>query len=119
MQRLWSEISIVLSEEFRRNIRRKQYLIITFTPVVIVLVLALAMPLVRGLFSGDSASAASADGGRAIAVVNDSPNLTFALRRILLASRFFPIAKPVSPRCKRVVWTTSSSFPRTFSRPAA
>ena len=78
MQRLWSEISIVLSEEFRRNIRRKQYLIITFTPVVIVLVLALAMPLVRGLFSGDSGSAASADGGRAIAVVNDSPNLTFA-----------------------------------------
>ena len=78
MQRLWSEISIVLSEEFRRNIRRKQYLIITFTPVVIVLVLALAMPLVRGLFSGDSASTASADGGRAIAVVNDSPNLTFA-----------------------------------------
>ena len=78
MQRLWSEISIVLSEEFRRNIRRKQYLIITFTPVVIVLVLALAMPLVRGLFSDDNASAASADGGRAIAVVNDSPNLTFA-----------------------------------------
>ena len=78
MPRLWSEISIVLSEEFRRNIRRKQYLIITFTPVVIVLVLALAMPLVRGLFSGDSASTASTDGGRAIAVVNDSPNLTFA-----------------------------------------
>ena len=78
MQRLWSEISIVLSEEFRRNIRRKQYLIITFTPVVIVLVLALAMPLVRGLFSGDSASTASTDGGRAIAVVNDSPNLTIA-----------------------------------------
>ena len=78
MQRLWSEISIVLSEEFRRNIRRKQYLIVTFTPVVIVLVLALAMPLVRGLFSDDNASAASADDGRAIAVVNDSPNLAFA-----------------------------------------
>ena len=78
MQRLWSEISIVLSEEFRRNIRRKQYLIVTFTPVVIVLVLALAMPLVRGFFSDDNASAASADDGRAIAVVNDSPNLTFA-----------------------------------------
>ena len=78
MQRLWSEISIVLSEEFRRNIRRKQYLIVTFTPVVIVLVLALAMPLVRGLFSGDSAGADTADDGRVIAVVNDSPNLTFA-----------------------------------------
>jgi ABC-2 type transport system permease protein len=78
VQRLWSEISIVLSEEFRRNIRRKQYLIVTFTPVVIVLVLALAMPLVRGLFSGDSAGADTADDGRVIAVVNDSPNLTFA-----------------------------------------
>ena len=80
MQRLWSEISIVLSEEFRRNIRRKQYLIVTFTPVVIVLVLALAMPLVRGLFSDDSASAASADDGRAIAVVNDSPNLALCAK---------------------------------------
>ncbi len=77
MQRLWTEISIVLSEEFRRGIRRKQYLVVTFTPVVIVLVLALAMPLVRGLFSGDDASAEIADSGRTIAVVNLSPSVSF------------------------------------------
>ena len=78
MQRLWSEIGIVLSEEVRRGIRRKQYLIITFTPVVIVLVLALAAPLVRGFFGSDSESADRAGDGRVVAVVNRSPDLTFA-----------------------------------------
>ncbi len=78
MQRLWSEIGIVLSEEVRRGIRRKQYLIITFTPVVIVLVLALAAPLVRGFFGSDSESADRAGNGRVVAVVNRSPDLTFA-----------------------------------------
>ena len=77
MQRLWSEIGIVLSEEVRRGIRRKQYLIITFTPVVIVLVLALAAPLVRGFFEGDGESADRAGDGRVIAVVNHSPDITF------------------------------------------
>lgn len=78
MQRLWSEIEIVFSEEVRRNIRRKQYLLITFTPVVILLIVALALPLVRGLMSGDSANADTTAGGRAIAVVNHSADFTFA-----------------------------------------
>lgn len=78
MRRLWSEIKVVFSEEVRRNIRRKQYLIVTFTPVVILLVLALAVPLVRGLFSGDGANADTTAGGRVIAVVNLSPDFTFA-----------------------------------------
>ena len=78
MQSLWSEINIVFTEEFRRAIRRKQFLIITFTPVVILLVLALAVPLVRGFFSGDDAGAASDNGGRAFAIVNLSSDLEFA-----------------------------------------
>ena len=78
MQRLWSEISIVLAEEVRRQLRRKQYLIITFAPVVILLVLAVAVPLARGFFSGDGASGERANGGRIIAIVNRSTDLTFA-----------------------------------------
>lgn len=78
MQRLFSEIRIVSSEEVRRQIRRKQYLIVTFTPVVILLVLALAAPLVRGFLADDGESADSADGGRTFAIVNESADLTFA-----------------------------------------
>ena len=58
-------------------IRDRQYLIVTFTPVVILLVLALAVPLVRGIFSGD-ANADTTAGGRVIAVVNLSADFTFA-----------------------------------------
>lgn len=80
MQRLLSEIRVVFSEEARRSIRRKQYLIVTFTPVVILLVLALAVPLVRGFFSGDDANADTTAGERVIAVVNLSADFTFAQR---------------------------------------
>ena len=78
MQRLLSEIRVVFSEEVWRSIRRKQYLIVTFTPVVILLVLALAVPLVRGLMSDDDANADTTAGGRVIAVVNLSADFTFA-----------------------------------------
>ena len=78
MQQLRSEISIVLAEEFRRAVRRKQFLIITFTPVVILLVLALAVPLARGFFADDGESSGETAGGRGIAVVNLSADLTFA-----------------------------------------
>ncbi len=78
MRKLWSEIQIVLSEEFRRGIRRKQFLIVTFTPVVILLVLALAVPLARGFFADDGQSGSDEAGGRTIAVVNRSPDLSFA-----------------------------------------
>lgn len=78
MQRLWSEMRIVLAEEVRRQIRRKQYLIVTFTPVVILLLLALALPLIRGFSGGDDANTAAADGGRVIAVVNLASDLAFA-----------------------------------------
>lgn len=79
MQKLLYETRIVLSEEVRRQIRRKQYLIITFTPVVILLVLALAVPLVRGFLADDGESADRSDGGRTIAVVNESDELTFTV----------------------------------------
>lgn len=78
MQRLLTEMRIVFTEEFRRAIRRKQFLIVTFTPVVVLLVLALAVPLVRGFFSSDDAGADTAANGRTIAVVNLSSDLTFA-----------------------------------------
>lgn len=78
MQGLWSEIAIVFTEEVRRTLRRKQYLIITFTPVVVLLVLALAVPLVGGFFADDGDSTGAADDGRAIAIVNESADLTFA-----------------------------------------
>ncbi|MYB75955.1 MAG: ABC transporter permease [Chloroflexi bacterium] len=78
MRRLWSETQIVFSEEVRRSIRRKQYFIVTFTPVVILLVLALAVPLVRGIFSGDDTNADTTAGGRIVAVVNLSADFTFA-----------------------------------------
>ena len=77
MRRLWSEITIVFSEEVRRGIRRKQYLIVTFTPVVVLLVLALAAPLVRGFFADDGESVGSERGGRTIAIVNQSPDFDF------------------------------------------
>ena len=77
MRRLWSEITIVLTEEVRRGIRRKQYLIVTFTPVVVLLVLALAAPLVRGFFADDGESVGSERGGRVIAIVNQSPDFDF------------------------------------------
>lgn len=77
MRRLWSEITIVFSEEVRRGIRRKQYLIVTFTPVVVLLVLALAAPLVRGFFADDGESVGSERGGRVIAIVNQSPDFDF------------------------------------------
>lgn len=80
MRRLWSEIKVVFSEEVRRNIRRKQYLIVTFTPVVILLVLALAVPLGQELFSGDDDGNDSTAGGRVIAVVNLSRDLAIAQR---------------------------------------
>ena len=80
MRRLWSETKIVLVEEARRQIRRKQFLIVTFTPVVILLVLAVAAPLARGFFSGDEAGDGSGDGGRAAAVVNLSNDLAFTTR---------------------------------------
>ncbi|MDE2817045.1 MAG: ABC transporter permease, partial [Chloroflexota bacterium] len=75
-----SEIRVVFSEEVRRSIRRKQYLIVTFTPVVILLVLALTVPLVRGFFSGDGSNADTSASGRVIAVVNLSPDFTFEQR---------------------------------------
>ena len=78
VQRLWLEMKIVLAEEVRRQLRRKQYLIITFAPVVILLVLAVAVPLARGFFSGDGASGERANGERIIAIVNRSTDLTFA-----------------------------------------
>ena len=78
MQRLWTETSIVLAEEVRRQIRRKQYLIVTFAPVVILLVLALALPLIRGFSNADSASGDAANSDRAIAIVNLATDLTFA-----------------------------------------
>jgi len=77
MQKLLSETRVVFSEEVRRQIRRKQYLIITFTPVVILLVLALAVPLVRGFLADDGESADRSDGGRTIVVVNESAELAF------------------------------------------
>lgn len=77
MRRLWTEITIVFSEEVRRGIRRKQYLIVTFTPVVVLLVLALAAPLVRGFFADDGESVGSERGGRTIAIVNQSPDFDF------------------------------------------
>ena len=80
MQRLLSEIRVVFSEEVRRSNRRKQYLIVTFTPVVILLVLALTVPLVRGFFSGDGSNADTSASGRVIAVVNLSPDFTFEQR---------------------------------------
>ena len=80
MRRLWSEITIVFSEEVRRGIRRKQYLIVTFTPVVVLLVLALAAPLVRGFFADDGQSVVSERGGRTIAIVNQSPDFEFVTR---------------------------------------
>ncbi len=79
MQKLLSETRIVLTEEVRRQIRRKQYLIITVTPVVILLVLALAVPLVRGFLADDGESAGATDTGRVIAVVNESAELNFAV----------------------------------------
>lgn len=78
MQSLWPELLIVFTEEVRRALRRKQYLIVTFTPVVILLVLALAVPLVGGFFADDGESADAADDGRVVAIVNESPDLTFA-----------------------------------------
>ena len=78
MRQLWTEVRIVLAEEVRRQIRRKQFLLVTFTPVAILLVLALAVPLIRGFSGGDGASTAAADGGRVIAVVNLASDLTFA-----------------------------------------
>ena len=78
MRQLWAEMRIVLAEEVRRQIRRKQFLLVTFTPVAILLVLALAVPLIRGFSGGDGASAGAADGGRVIAVVNLASDLTFA-----------------------------------------
>ena len=69
---------IVLSEEFRRAIRRKQFLIVTFTPVVILLVLALAVPLARGFFEDDGQGGSDEASGRTIAVVNYAPDLSFA-----------------------------------------
>ena len=69
---------IVLSEEFRRAIRRKQFLIVTFTPVVILLVLALVVPLARGFFADDGQSGSDEASGRTIAVVNQSSDLNFA-----------------------------------------
>ena len=78
MQKILSETRVVFSVEVRRQIRRKQYLIITFTPVVILLVLALAVPLVRGFLADDGESADRADSGRTIAVVNESAELNFA-----------------------------------------
>ncbi len=79
MQKLLSESWVVLAEEVRRQVRRKQYLIITFTPVVILLVLALAVPLVRGFLADDGESAGTTDGGRTIAVVNEAAGLNFAV----------------------------------------
>ena len=78
MQRLLTEMRIVFSEEFRRGIRRKQFLIVTFTPVVILLVLALAVPLARGFFADDGEGGSDEASGRLIAVVNYSPDFSFA-----------------------------------------
>lgn len=76
MQRFRSEMMIVLVEEVRRALRRKQYLIVTFTPVVILLVLAVGAPVARSFLGDDGGGSDS--GGRVIAIVNHAEDLTFA-----------------------------------------